>query len=462
MINTMLAKEERKTMSRRPNVILFLADDLGYGDIGVHGNSVVKTPHIDAFAKESIEWDRFYVSPVCAPTRASMMTGRYNFRTGVTDVFGRGCEMATDEVTVAELLQDAGYATGLFGKWHLGDQAQHSPTQRGFGEVLSFTGCAMRADEYFDPTLLHNDVPEARKGYCLDIFTDAAIAFMNSHRNDPFFIFLPSNLIHTPLVAPDSLVAQYDNLGLIESTQKTYAMVQNLDDNFGKLRKALNDLGLEDDTLLIATSDNGPCSGSNPVERHMAGLHGLKGTVYENGIRVPCFMRWPNGFSAASVRTQIAAHVDLLPTIADACGVSLPPGRTLDGTNLMPILRQPDSSRTGRDLMFQWDSGETPRRGHAFCVLNQRWKLVQPCGMDSCGQQHIRDRYAELCQLQDRGDRSIDGPARFELYDLQADPGEHVDLAGKHPEIVNEMRMAYDAWFDEVTDRYPQIPRQRS
>lgn len=441
-------------MSKRPNVILFLADDLGYGDIGIHGNSVVHTPHIDAFAQESVQWQRFYVSPVCAPTRASLMTGRYNFRTGVTDVFGRGCEMATDEVTLAEILLDEGYATGLFGKWHLGDGELHSPTRRGFDESLTFQGAAMKSDQYFDPTLLHNDVQEVQKGYCLDVFTDAAISFMRANRHRPFFIFLPSNLIHTPLVAPDSLVAQYDNLGLIESTQKTYAMVENLDENFGRLCTALNELDLQNDTMLIFTSDNGPCSGSNPVERHMAGLHGLKGTVYENGIRVPCFMRWPNEFSSGSVRSQIAAHVDLLPTIADACGASLPTECTLDGINLMPILRQPDIPNTSRNLIFQWDSGQIPRRGHAFCVLNQRWKLVQPCGMDSPGQQHIRDRYTELSRLQDRGERSIDGPARFELYDLHYDPGEHLDLVSKHPDIVQEMRAVYDVWFAEVTNRF--------
>jgi len=448
-------------MRRRPNVILFLADDLGYGDLGVHGNPVVKTPHIDAFAKESIEWERFYVSPVCAPTRASMMTGRYNFRTGVTDVFGSGCEMTTDEVTIADLLRNEGYATGLFGKWHLGDQAHHSPTHRGFDNALWFHGCALKADQYFNPTLLRNDVPEQHDGYCLDIFTDAAIAFMKAHRDEPFFIFLSSNLIHTPLVAPDSLVAQYDNLGLLESTQKTYAMVQNLDENFGRLRRALAELGLEDDTLLIATSDNGPCAGSNPVERHMAGLHGLKGTVYENGIRVPCFMRWPNGFQAGGTRAQIAAHIDLLPTILEACDVSLPTGSKIDGISLMSLMNDPEAPWPDRNLIFQWDSGQVPRRGHAYCVLNQRYKLVQPCGMDSPGQQHIRDRYAELCKLQNRGERSIDGPSRFELYNLQEDPGEHIDIASEYPDIVQSMCEEYNAWFDDVTDRFHKKPAQQ-
>ena len=441
-------------MNRRPNVILFLADDLGYGDLGVHGNAVVETPHLDAFAAESVEFDRFYVTPVCAPTRATMMTGRHNFRTGVTDVFGPGCEMATDEVTVAEILQGAAYATGLFGKWHLGDQLQHSPTQRGFDESLTFSGHALNPDQYFDPTLLHNDVPTDYRGYCLDVFTNAAIEFMTEHRDEPFFIFLPSNLIHTPLVAPDSDIARYDNLGLLESTKKTYAMIHNLDANFGRLRNALADLGLEDDTLLIATSDNGPCSGSQPLERHMAGLHGLKGTVYENGIRVPCFIRWPNRFSEPGVRPQVAAHVDLVPTIANACAAPMPTDRTLDGIDLMPVLESPEATIADRELIFQWDSAHTPRRGHAYCVVTKRWKLVQPCGMDAPEQQHIRDRYAELCELQGRGERSIDGPARLELYDLEDDPGEQRDRADERPDIVRQLGERYDAWFDEVTNRF--------
>jgi len=451
---TNIKNNETSEKLHRPNVILFLADDLGYGDLGVHGNTVVKTPHIDAFAKESIELDRFYVTPVCAPTRASMLTGRYNFRTGVTDVFGKGCEMATDEVTMAELLSKQGYCTGLFGKWHLGDQPKQSPTRRGFDEALTFEGCAMDSSQYFDPTLLHNDTPQDYKGYCLDVFTDAAIEFMTSHRDDPFFIFLPSNLIHTPMVAPESIIAQYDNLGLVESTQKTYAMVQNLDENFGRLKNALAELGLEDNTLLIATSDNGPCSGSNPIERQMAGLHGLKGTVYENGIRVPCFMRWPKGFAGAGIRQQVTSLVDLLPTIATACNVSLPTDLKLDGVDLLPLLCEADVPSPDRDLIFQWDSEEVPRHGHAYCVLHEQWKLVQPCGMDAPEQKHIRNRYAQLCDLQERGKRNIEGPARFELYDLNADPGENVDLADKYPDIVSQLRQIYENWFDEVTTRF--------
>jgi arylsulfatase/arylsulfatase A len=438
----------------RPNVVIVLADDLGYGDLGCHGNTIVKTPHLDAFGAQAVEFTRFYVSPVCSPTRASLMTGRYNFRTGVADVFGAATRMDPAEVTLAERLRAAGYATGLFGKWHLGDDGEHAPNAQGFDESLTFRGPAMAAKQYFNPTLLHNGRPESLDGYCLDIFTDAAIRFIEENRSRPFFVYLPSNLIHTPLVAADELAAEYEGLGLSESTRTVYGMIRSVDDNFGRLRAALEELRLEDNTLVVFFSDNGPCSGSAPLDRHMAGLHGLKGTVYENGIRVPCFLRWPAGFASPAKVDRPAAHIDLLPTVLEACGVETAGGPPLDGANLMPLLRQPAAEWPQRTLFFQWDSGQTPRRGQAFTAVGEKWKLVQPCGMDLPGQQHIRDRYAELCRLQGRGQRSIDGPPRYELYDLAADPGETNDLAGQHPEIVEQMKRLYEAWFDDVAARW--------
>ena len=355
----------------KPNVVLFLVNDLGYGDVACHGNPHVKTPHVDAFAREATELTQFHVSPVCSPTRASLMTGRYNFRTGVADVYGKATNMDLAEVTLAERLREAGYVSGIFGKWHLGDDAQHGPNEQGFDEALVHRGPAL--GQYVNPPLLHNGQPEKTTGYCLDIFTDAAIRFIQQNRSRPFFVYLPANLIHTPLQVAPELAGEFDALGLGDSTRKIYGMIRNVDNNFGRVRAALQELGLEDNTLLIFTSDNGPCSGSQPVDRHMAGLHGLKGTVYENGIRVPCFLRW---------------------------------------------------------------------------------KLVQPCGMDLPNQQHIRNRYAQLCRLQGRGERSIEGPPRYELYDIAADPGETKDLAAEHPAIVEAMKKQYDVWFTDACVRW--------
>jgi arylsulfatase A-like enzyme len=435
-----------------PNVVVFLVDDLAYGDLACHGNRHAQTPRIDAFAREAVKLERFYVSPVCAPTRAALLTGRYSFRGGVSDVFGAACQLDPGEVTLAEALRAAGYATGVFGKWHLGDEGPHTPNAQGFDEALVHTLPAMR--RYQDPTLLHNGVKKEFKGYCLDIFTDHAIDFVRRHRARPFFLYLPPNLIHTPLQVAEELAAPFARLGVSASTAKIYAMLQNVDHNFGRLRAALQELGLEENTLLLFTSDNGPCSGSVPVDRHMAGLHGLKGTVYENGIRMPAYVRWPAGFRAPAQVRRMTAHIDIFPTALAACGVAAPAGRKLDGRNLLPLLRDPATGWEDRTVFLQWDSGAVPRSGQAFCAISERWKLVQPCGMDSPRQQHIRDRYTELCRLQNRGERRIDGPPRHELYDLQGDPGEWRDRAGEEAGRVAEMRQQYATWFGEVASRW--------
>lgn len=435
----------------KPNIVVFLVDDLGFGDIACHGNPIVKTPNIDAFAREAVELTRFHVSPVCAPTRASLMTGRYNFRTGVADVFGPASQMDTSEVTIAEKLREAGYATGIFGKWHLGEGPERCPNAKGFEEALGFEGAALK--QYFDPTLLHNGKPEKETGYCMDIFTDAAIRFVKEHRTKPFFLYLPANLIHSPLMVPPKLAVEYDAAGLENSTAKVYGMIRSVDNNFGRLRAALKELGLEDNTLLILTSDNGPQLSVQQKDRYTAGLHGLKGSVYENGIRVPCFMRWPDGFPGPASVSQLTAHIDVLPTILEACGVGIA-GMKVDGISLLPLLRNSSTVWPDRTFFFQWDSGQEPRRGQAFAVVTGKWKLVQPCGMDKQSQKHIRDTYTEFCRLQGRGERSIDGPPRYELYDISADPGETKDLAAAHPEIVEQMKKQYDAWFDDVAARW--------
>jgi arylsulfatase A-like enzyme len=436
----------------RPNVVLFLVDDLAFGDLACHGNPHARTPQIDAFARQAVELSRFYVSPVCAPTRASLLTGRYNFRTGVADVFGTAAQMDPAETTVAEVLREAGYATGIFGKWHLGDDPARGPNAQGFAEALVHGGAAMR--NYFDPELFHNGVRQTFQGYCMDIFTDHAVDFIRRNRESPFLLYLPANLIHTPLQVPEALTGPFADLGLAPSTVKAYAMLRSVDASFGRVLAALRELGLERNTLVLFTSDNGPCSGSVPLDRHMAGLHGLKGTVYENGIRVPCFVRWPAGLPVPGRKDRAMAHVDVMPTLLDACGVASPAGVALDGRSFLPLLQQKDKSWPDRSLFLQWDSGQTPRRGHAFAVISGRWKLVQPCGMDAPRQQHIRDRYAALCELQGRGRRSIDGPPRYELYDLEADPGERHDLAAIQPARVNELRQEYERWFDDVARRW--------
>jgi arylsulfatase A-like enzyme len=437
----------RAAAPRRPNVVIFLTDDQGFGDLGCHGNRQIATPNMDAFAGRAVELVQFYSSPVCSPTRASLMTGRYHLRTGVTDVFGPAMNLKPEEVTLAEALRAAGYATGLFGKWHLGDGPGLQPQDQGFDESLTFVGPAMR--QYFDPTLVHNGRPAPFKGYCMDLFTDHAIDFVRRRRDGPFLLYLPANLIHTPLQVPETYIEPFSQAGIDGPTSRICGMLRSVDENFGRLLAALKELGLEDDTFLLFASDNGPCTGSVTLERHMAGLRGLKGTVYENGIRVPCFVRWPRGFAAPAKVDRIAAVIDVMPTVLDACSAPKPAGVTWDGVSLMPLLRRPDAPWPDRTLIFQWEGHPLPERGMAYAVRNQRYKLVQPVGIAD-RQAHIARKYADLCRAQGRGESSIQGTPRWELYDISADPGETTDLAAQMPETVEKMKREYEAWFDDV------------
>lgn len=436
-----------------PNVVIFLPDDQGWGDLGAHGNPYVQTPNLDEFARQAVQFERFYVSPVCSPTRASLMTGRWNFRTGVCNVAG-GSSMDPQEVTLAEVLRAGGYVTGIFGKWHLGDEGPHRPNEQGFDESLVFKGSTLPANMSFDPTLLHNDVPTPCKGYCMDVYTEAAIAFVRQNRSKPFFLYLPTNLVHTPLNVPDALAAPFRAAGLGPKTAAISGMLASVDKSFGRLRAVLKELGLEENTLLIFTSDNGPCSGSMALDRFVGGLHGLKGTPYENGIRVPCFLRWPAATRTAARVTRPAAHIDLMPTVLEACRIPVPTGVRLDGRSLLPLLRNPSVDWSDRPLFFQWDSREAPRKGRCYAVVTERWKLVQPVGIDNPRQMHICERYSELCRHQKRGERSITGEPRYELYDLQADPGEWQDLAADQPQRVAAMKKQYEAWYDDVAARW--------
>jgi arylsulfatase A-like enzyme len=432
--------------AERPNVVLFLADDLGYGDLAAHGNPHVKTPHLDAFARDGVEFTRFYVHPICHPTRASFMTGRYALRTFRQVSY----HMDPAEVTVAEMLRAAGYKTAIFGKWHLGDGPDECPSAQGFDEVVTFPKGQLPVKDMFNPQLLHNGMPQKYRGYCMDVFADEAIAFIRQNRDSPFFVYLPANLIHTPLVAPPALKDKYRSLG--GDLPTVYGMVESTDTNFGRLRSALKELGLEDNTLLIFSSDNGPAvHGPADVERS-AGLHGLKGLVYDGGIRTTCLMGWPAGFKGAAKVNQLAAHIDILPTVLEACGVAAPGDVKLDGRSLLPLARDPAAPWAERTLFIQFDSDGAPTRGRSCATITDQWKLVQPCG-EFVASPGAGKRYAELCAAQGRGRRGLDAKRpRWELYDLAADPRETTNLAAEHPEIVEKLRQQYNEWFDDIGD----------
>lgn len=441
---------------KRPNVVLIIADDQGYGDLGLHGNPKIRTPNLDRLARAGARFRSFYVSPVCSPTRASLMTGRYNYRTGVVDTYMGRSLMRADETTLAELLSSAGYRTGIFGKWHLGDNYPLRAMDQGFRESLVLNGGGIGqpsdppgGESYSDPLLRRNGRWVKTKGYVSDVITDAALEFIGDSRGKPFFAYIAFNAPHTPLEVPaSSAYDEYRRMGLgpadfpgvgdlgghpvppntdPDTTAKVYAMVENVDDNVGRLLRGLDALGLGDDTVVIFMTDNGP-----QQPRYNAGMFQRKGTTYEGGIRVPFFVRWPaGGLAAGREVTEAAAHIDVTPTLLDACGVARPPRLKFDGVSLLPLLvgerERLDAERT---LFFQWHRGDAPELYRAFAARGGRYKLVQPAGQNEGAWR----------------------PA-FKLYDLLRDPLETEDLAAERPEIVAQLKRAYEAWFADVTDK---------
>jgi arylsulfatase A-like enzyme len=433
---------------RLPNVVLVLTDDQGYGDLGCHGNDKIRTPHLDGFYEQSVRFTNFYVCPLCSPTRASLLTGRYNYRTGVIDTWVGWAMLRPDEVTLAEILRGTGYRTGIFGKWHLGDHFPLRPVDQGFEECLIHKGAGIggRANppenRYYDPILFHNEEPKEYRGYCTDIFFTSALEFIEDHRDEPFFAFIPTNVPHVPLEIKDEDVAPYTAMGLDEITAKHYAMLTNLDDNFGRLIEKLTELGLADDTIVIFMSDNGPAYGDR---RYNAGLREAKGSVYDGGIRVPFFIRWPKKLPPGVDIDRIAAHIDVLPTVLSLCGAPPPQNVQLDGISLAPLLLNEAADWPDRTLFFQ--QCRPDREG-----IN-RPRLFTNCAARS-------QRYKIVMTSRDRRRRQTEaiGFEETELFDMIRDPNERTDIAGDHPDIVRRMRAAYEKWFKDVTRNLTPVP----
>jgi arylsulfatase A-like enzyme len=435
----------------RPNVVLIMTDDQGYGDLGATGNPAIRTPHIDAMAGRSARMENFYVHPVCSPTRACLMTGRYNYRTRVVDTWVGRSMMEPKEVTVAELLRGAGYATGIFGKWHLGDNYPLRAMDQGFEEslVLRGGGIGQPPDppggegKYTDPILFHNGGAVQAEGYCTDVYFNAAFDWMEkAHRMERnFFVYLPTNAPHSPFHdVPEDLYEAYleedlsnDRMPRDKGHQlpekvntdrraRIFSMITNIDDNIGRLFRKLESLKILDNTIVIFMVDNGP-----NTRRYVAGMRGMKSEVYEGGIRTPFYLHWPARLEPGRSSDRVAAHIDVLPTLLDACGVPMTEG--LDGRSFLPLLTKEKFDWPDRTLYIQSHRGDVPVRYHHFAARNQRWKLLHSSGF---------------------GKESFEGEPKFELYDMAADPLEMNDVVEAYPDVVRSMVAEYDAWFDEV------------
>ena len=434
------ASEEEEPVERPPNIVFVITDDQGWAQLGSRGDDVLQTPNLDRLAGESIDFTRFYVSPVCAPTRASLMTGRYNYRTGVVDTYIGRAMMHSDEVTLAEMLSEAGYRTGIFGKWHLGDNYPLRAIDQGFEESLVHKGGGIGqpsdppGTSYFDPILQLNGQQKPYKGYCTDIFFNTAMMFIEQSRDQPFFAYIPTNAPHEPYDVPESYIEPYRAQGLNDKDARIYGMITNIDENVGRLLERLDRLGLADNTIVVFMTDNGPTT-----QRFTAGLRDQKASVYEGGIRVPFLVRWPAKLQPRT-EERIAAHIDVLPTMLEAAGVAPPGDRKIDGLSLLPRLLDANAPVAERTVFLQSHRGNEPQRYRNFAAVTQRYKLVQPKSFD----------------------QPMPSNPVFELYDLDADTGEENNLAEQETEVLARLKRSYEAWFEDVSSTRgydpPRIP----
>lgn len=410
-------------MSRRPNVVLVVTDDQGYPPLGCHGHPFVRTPHLDAFHAEATRFDQFHTGTTCAPTRAGLLTGHHCNSTGVWHTIGGRSLLRREEWSLAAALRENGYRTGMFGKWHLGDEFPYRPQDRGFETAVCHGGGGISqqpdwwGNDYFDDTYAVNGRPQPFAGYCTDVFFAEAFRFIREHRSEPFFCYIATNAPHSPF----NVEPRYRDLYTASTPCEQYArflgMITNIDENFGRLRALLRGLALEEDTILVFMSDNGQTGVDPAVNGTMynAGMRGLKGSPYEGGHRVPFFLRWPGG-GLGSGRTvfELASYVDVMPTLLELCGVAVPAGRTFHGESLVPLLRGVSGGRW-LERVFVTDTQRVahPLKWRLSCVARGPWRLVN----------------------------------RDELYDLRTDPGQRHDVAAQHPDVVDTLRAAYEDWW---------------
>ena len=438
-------------ISNQPNVILIMSDDQGWGDFGSHGNKIIETPNLDKLASNSVSWENFYVSPVCSPTRASLMTGRYNQRTKCLDTYLGRSMMATDEVTIAEALHGAGYATGIFGKWHLGDNYPMRPSDQGFEYSFVHRGGGLgqpsdaieNNNRYTDPILYRNNSEVTTKGYCTDLYFNEAIKFISDSviAQRPYFAYIATNAPHGPFGdVPEKLLEQYktkdiasilpedqrDNAAQIDKVQRIAAMITNIDQNIGRLVEMLETNKLLENTIIIYLNDNGP-----NTTRQTGKFRGRKSDVHEGGIRSPLWIHWPAKFKKGKIITSnVAAHIDVMPTIMDACQLGVPDAFAFDGRSLLEKSIDPTSKLAPRPVIIQAHRGAQLVRYHNFMIRDRQWKLSNNSGFGKTRLEEVKP---------------------FALYDLLQDPGEKNNLAEKNPEEVKRLTALYDAWYDDVT-----------
>ncbi len=398
-----------------PNVLLIITDDQGWGDLSLHGNHILSTPNLDQLAGESVCFNRFYVCPVCAPTRASLLTGRYHLRTGTSWVTHRKEVMRSEEYTLAESFHDNGYKTACIGKWHNGEQFPNDPLGQGFDEFFGFR--AGHWNNYFNTHLTHNNDIVETEGYITDVLTNEAIRFIKSNYTNPFFCYLAYNAPHGPFQVPDKYFEKYKSLGMDNRISTIYGMCKNIDDNVGRLLSILDSLKIIDNTIVLFLTDNGP----NGI-RYNGGMKGIKGNVDEGGVRVPLFIRYRGKLPAGKTIPQICAHIDLFPTLHKLCKIPWPDTLELDGISLLPFIHEDSSDLSPERMIFTHQVNRTFRK-FPGSVRTQEYRMVINRHQDTL------------------------------LYNMVSDPGQTTDISSDYPVLTNELVEAYEQWLSDVTSK---------
>jgi arylsulfatase A-like enzyme len=407
--------------AERPNVVVILTDDQGWGDLSLNGNKNLNTPNIDSLARDGASFDRFFVCPVCSPTRAEFLTGRYHPRSGVYSTSAGGERMDLDEMTIADTFKAGGYATAAFGKWHNGMQYPYHPNGRGFDEYYGF--CSGHWGDYFSPLLEHNGQIVKGDGFCIDDFTNKAMAFMEENKDQPFFAYLPYNTPHSPMQVPDRWWDKFKDKELamhnrdpkredIGHIRCALAMCENIDWNVGRILKKLDDLEIADNTIVVYFCDNGPNG-----FRWNGGMKGRKGSTDEGGVRSPLLIRWPGNIQAGRKVPQIAAAIDLLPTLAELANVNVASNKQLDGTSLKLPLTAAELLWPDRPIISHWRN--------RVSVRTNRFRLDQ----------------------------------QGKLFDMFDDPGQNEDVSGQHPTVLARLTKAAEDFRKNVLAGYDQDDR---
>jgi arylsulfatase A-like enzyme len=426
-LTLLLALSPFALFAEKPNIVFVITDDQGYGDLACTGNPVIKTPNIDKLAGESSALTDYHVAPTCSPTRCSLLTGHWTNRTGVWHTINGRSMLRANEITLGQLLKDDGYQTGMFGKWHLGDNYPYRPEDRGFTEVYRHGGGGVGQtpdlwdNSYFDGSYFHNGKIVPAKGFCTDVFFEQGNHFIKecAEQKKPFFAYIALNAPHGPLHAPQNYMDMYADQ--TPGIAAFFGMITNIDDNVGKTRELIKSLGIYDNTIFIFTTDNGTASGANVYN---AGMRGKKGSAYDGGHRVPFFLHWPAGKMNKKHEDGTLTHaIDIVPTLLNMVGAKKPANLNFDGTSIKDLL-DPNTDVEWPDRYIITDSQRVrdPIKWRESAVMSQQYRLVN-------GKQ---------------------------LYDIKADPGQEKNIAADLPDIVKNHRDFYEAWWTELEPTFAQ------